>query len=1285
MAVKTRAELTAELQTLFPDNNQGFITPTILRTQQTDVIDSYVISTSATLTNNVLVRGASGQDIDLIESGGASVSANNDANQLIITPDTDELAALILRDSGSVEQFTVGFSDLFGNANLASNPAMVIESVDSSITINTTTLPTLIQRLGMDDADIVLTLNNTGTNGVEIDLFTTDQDPVGNIIGDSGAVALRGGVTPKAYIHTDSTTNVTGWSEIAFVPAGGSIVTTTDTLTDNVMIVGDGAAAVGVAENASSSIAASSLANELIITGGGSVDSILQLILDGGQAWSLGIDRGDSSKLKIGSDPVVGVDDHLVIVANDGWVGIGTSSPTCRMDINHDSLETRARIRSASNDPVLEFQSSAQSFTVGVDQSDNSKFIICSDASLGTDICLAIDRATDFVGIGTSSPAHRLHVNSTTGEGRTEISSGDDDAVLQLSTTGVQDWVVGVDRSNGSKFQICEGSVLGTNDRITIDPFTNAVLIGSDSPSFGSPILEVGRSTGDSDIVINSFDGDPILGLVAFGGAAYYMAVDRSDSSKLKIGDGTTVGTNVTMTIISANQVGIGTESPTHTLHVADGVSGGTDVLSTLQIEDNSNVYMGLSSPNNFERGFLFGDEIAAIQGALIFNNNNVLNGFLWRTGGNTDRMALDSVGRLAIGNNSPTAQLDVDSNVAAATRAILALESAVGRSETWVTDADPNAAITGSGGDVAVRVDADTSATYESKELTTGTGWFTRSVNPTTIIEINTQAEFDALASGGIITISGNLTLLIKTGLVTANRFVINASARLFIEGSAGPSHDAIIYVGSDNFFTVNPGPVGGLGTRLSTRDMNFLGTPAGTFIDMEGGSADICQIQQAIIAGFKLGSIKRASIHQNGPTLFLENSIILDYAASLTLTDMLATTISSTNVGPFMAVPVATPLIVYTRLTIPPFAVDLLISKMNGLLTPGQSLLRVDASIDDPFGVLITEYTVTGGAVFDTSGTAPTAFTAVADNSIGATAISSVTDSSGVAQFNHAGTTPPLGSIVTISGFVTNTAYNATGRVTGSAASSFEVDFIAFGTDEASGSYLVTAVTLTSTAHGLANDTGVTIDGTVSYDGGYVIYNVQTNTFDIAATFVATESGTWSTEGLDQTTPPVLAFTSPDIPMSNYIATAFVNNNATATGAIVNNTFTDMVFGTGGSALAAASTIERWRLNDEVNGTFEYIGNETFDGYITFDFTVASSGGIVDFRFKWEIDTGSGFVDLPDAVEALVAVGSDSLSVTKTFPLEASKGDLIKPQITRNSGTSGITSTYATIYATQ
>jgi len=208
---------------------------------------------------------------------------------------------------------------------------------------------------------------------------------------------------------------------------------------------------------------------------------------------------------------------------------------------------------------------------------------------------------------------------------------------------------------------------------------------------------------------------------------------------------------------------------------------------------------------------------------------------------------------------------------------------------------------------------------------------------------------------------------------------------------------------------------------------------------------------------------------------------------------------------------------------------------------------------------------------------------------------------------------------------------------------------------------------------------------NASTDYDAGATAYNVIAinDTLQTNRAFTTTHSGTWDTSGLDQTDPRVVSLGITLVKNSKYIASAFVNNNSTANGAIVNNIFTSMVFGTAGAALVQSSTIERWKLIDDVNGVFEYTGNEPFSDAIVFDFTVVSSGGTVDFRFKWEIDTGGGFVDMPDPVEALVAVGSDSQSVSKKFPLSAIKGDRIRPRITRNSGSSTITTTYSSIFA--
>ncbi len=165
------------------------------------------------------------------------------------------------------------------------------------------------------------------------------------------------------------------------------------------------------------------------------------------------------------------------------------------------------------------------------------------------------------------------------------------------------------------------------------------------------------------------------------------------------------------------------------------------------------------------------------------------------------------------------------------------------------------------------------------------------------------------------------------------------------------------------------------------------------------------------------------------------------------------------------------------------------------------------------------------------------------------------------------------------------------------------------------------------------------------------------------------------------DQKDPKIISQGIKNSPDSAHIGTAYVNNNTTVNGPITNNVFTDMVFGPG-TGLIAGSTMERWQINDVVRGIFEYTGEEEFSGSVEFDFTVVSSGGAKEFRFKWVHDTGSGFADLDDPAEALQDVGSTATNATKRFPIKANKGDLIKPQITRNSGTSNITTKYATIY---
>ena len=152
----------------------------------------------------------------------------------------------------------------------------------------------------------------------------------------------------------------------------------------------------------------------------------------------------------------------------------------------------------------------------------------------------------------------------------------------------------------------------------------------------------------------------------------------------------------------------------------------------------------------------------------------------------------------------------------------------------------------------------------------------------------------------------------------------------------------------------------------------------------------------------------------------------------------------------------------------------------------------------------------------------------------------------------------------------------------------------------------------------------------------------------------------------------------------VSKAIATGYVNDNLTVNAAIVNGVFSEMTFGTGGNALVQGSETAQWTLVDDVQGIWEYTGTNVFRGTLSYHFITSSAGAVEEFRFKWEIDPGSGYVDLPDPIETLVAVGNAAQSVSKTCTVRINPGDRIRPRITRIAGASDILIRFAVINIT-
>lgn len=144
---------------------------------------------------------------------------------------------------------------------------------------------------------------------------------------------------------------------------------------------------------------------------------------------------------------------------------------------------------------------------------------------------------------------------------------------------------------------------------------------------------------------------------------------------------------------------------------------------------------------------------------------------------------------------------------------------------------------------------------------------------------------------------------------------------------------------------------------------------------------------------------------------------------------------------------------------------------------------------------------------------------------------------------------------------------------------------------------------------------------------------------------------------------------------PNSKAIGSAFIKNNPDATAVAVSGTFNDIDFDTLGTGLSAGSNIERFTLTNALNGEMRYDGEVDFEGEISVSLSALSTGGNRVFSFRFVVDTGSGFGVLPDDLITEVDIGATLASSTLLVPICLSNGDLIKPEVTRDAGTSTVT----------
>jgi hypothetical protein len=353
-------------------------------------------------------------------------------------------------------------------------------------------------------------------------------------------------------------------------------------------------------------------------------------------------------------------------------------------------------------DTKIVFDGNAQDFYIGLDDSADD-LVIGKGSAVGTTPAIEIDENLDIkfaesIGVGQAA-------SSTTGDIVAQTMSllgttptltlgdgGEEDVAIKFN--GVKDFYIANDDS-ADKLVIGEGSTVGSNNILTItddsvtigdgaavdtkivfdgnaqdyyiglDDSADDLVIGKGSAVGTTPAISVDENqkvtfTKDIEVQADSVSGSEggHITLRAASGGSKEFGIDVDSSNNLRIiteDDGTGDNGAAHVYVTNTGNVGIGTSSTAHLLEL---VRSSTDFGPTLEINNTSSANGSVSSvryvTENETTGLVIGKHSNGFTGGadLAFINQE-LNSDLTIFTNNTERMRIDSSGRLLIGLTS--------------------------------------------------------------------------------------------------------------------------------------------------------------------------------------------------------------------------------------------------------------------------------------------------------------------------------------------------------------------------------------------------------------------------------------------------------------------------------------------------------------------------------------------------------------------------------------------------------------------------------------------------------